>query len=114
METHTLLGEQLLADVEILQGAGLQIVRSHHERWDGRGYPDATAGRDIPLGARVFAVADTLDAMTTTRPYRPTASWSDAVAEIERHAGTQFDPSVVEAFATCEPSLREIHASFAA
>jgi cyclic di-GMP phosphodiesterase len=114
METHTLLGEQLLADVEILQGAGLQIVRSHHERWDGGGYPDGTAAREIPLGARIFAVADTLDAMTTERPYRSTASWHDAIAEIERHAGTQFDPSVVDAFATCEPSLREIHASFAA
>ena len=82
METHTVLGEQLLADVEILQGTGLQVVRSHHERWDGRGYPDQLSGRDIPLAARVFAVADTLDAMTSDRPYRDTGSWDDAVREI--------------------------------
>jgi ribonuclease P protein subunit RPR2 len=114
METHTILGEQLLADVEILQGTGLQIVRSHHERWDGGGYPDGLSARDIPLAARVFAVADTLDAMTSDRPYRETGSWSDAVHEIERNAGTQFDPAVVDAFAGCEPALREIYASLAA
>ena len=71
METHTVLGEQLLADVEILHGSGIKVVRSHHERWDGGGYPDGLAGRAIPLGARVFAVADTLDAITSNRPYRP-------------------------------------------
>jgi diguanylate cyclase (GGDEF)-like protein len=114
METHTILGEQLLADVEILHGSGIKVVRSHHERWDGGGYPDRLAGRDIPLGARVFAVADTLDAITSNRPYRPTGTWNDAVAEIERNAGTQFDPAIVEAFADCESSLREIHAVFAA
>ena len=114
METHTVLGEQLLADVEILHGSGIKVVRSHHERWDGGGYPDGLAGRAIPLGARVFAVADTLDAITSNRPYRPTGTWKDAVVEIERNAGTQFDPAIVEAFAGCEPSLREIHAAFAA
>jgi ribonuclease P protein subunit RPR2 len=114
METHTVLGEQLLADVEILQGAGLRIVRSHHEWWDGSGYPDGLAGTEIPLAARVFAVADTLDAMTSRRPYRPTSTWEAAVDEIERHSGTQFDPAVVEMFARTEPALREVHAAFAA
>jgi diguanylate cyclase (GGDEF)-like protein len=114
METHTILGEQLLAGVEILQGTGLQIVRSHHERWDGTGYPDSLEGMAIPLAARVFAVADTLDAMTSDRPYRATCSWQQAVVEIEQHAGTQFDPSVVESFAVCEPALREIHTALAA
>jgi ribonuclease P protein subunit RPR2 len=114
METHTVLGEQLLSDVEILQSTGLQVVRSHHERWDGGGYPDGLAARDIPLAARVFAVADTLDAITSDRPYRETGSWSEAIDEIERNAGTQFDPTVVDAFARCEPALREIYVSLAA
>jgi len=114
IETHTILGEQLLAGVEILQGAGLQIVRSHHERWDGTGYPDRLAQHAIPLSARVFAVADTLDAMTCRRPYRDTATWQQAVEEIERQAGTQFDPVVVQAFSRCEPALREIRTSLAA
>jgi len=114
METNTVLGEQLLADVEILQGAGLQVVRSHHERWDGLGYPDRLAGRAVPLAARVFAVADTLDAITGERPYRETRSWQDALDEIARNAGTQFDPAVVTAFADCEPALRDIYATLAA
>jgi ribonuclease P protein subunit RPR2 len=114
METHTVLGEQMLADVEILQGTGLQIVRSHHERWDGNGYPDGLSGRKIPLAARVFAVADTLDAITSARPYRDTGSWTDATREIEQNAGTQFDPAVVAAFAECEPALRQIYAALAA
>ncbi|HEY3542159.1 MAG TPA: diguanylate cyclase [Gaiellaceae bacterium] len=114
IETHTVLGEQLLAGVEILQGAGLQIVRSHHERWDGSGYPDGLSGRAIPLAARVFAVADSLDAMTSDRPYRETGTWHDAVDEIERNAGTQFDPAVVDAFAGCTPALREIYVALAA
>ncbi len=70
LETHTVLGEQMLAGVPLLSGSGLRIVRSHHERWDGDGYPDRLAANAIPLGARVFAVADTLDAMTSDRPYR--------------------------------------------
>jgi ribonuclease P protein subunit RPR2 len=114
IETHTILGEQLLGGVEILQGAGLQIVRSHHERWDGTGYPDRLAEHAIPLSARVFAVADTLDAMTSRRPYRETTPWQQAVDEIERQAGTQFDPVVVQAFSRCEPALREICTSLAA
>src|SRR5262249_5481158 len=63
LETHTMLGEQMLGGVPLLAGEGIRVVRSHHERWDGRGYPDRLVGDEIPLGARVFAVADTLDAM---------------------------------------------------
>lgn len=76
----------------------LGVVRWHHERWDGRGYPDALAGEAIPLPARILAVADTLDAMTSHRAYRRGLPWEQAVAEIRRCSGTQFDPLVVEAF----------------
>ena len=77
MEQHPLLGYDMLREVTFLQGEGLAVVRSHHERWDGRGYPDSLAGTEIPLPARVFAVADTLDAMTSLRPYRPPRSWRE-------------------------------------
>src|SRR5438477_4384984 len=76
MQTHTVLGEAMLSGVAFLQGEGLKIVRSHHERWDGRGYPDELSGSDIPIGARIFSVADALDAMTSNRPYRRATSWS--------------------------------------
>jgi len=109
LETHTLLGEQMLGGVPLLAGDGIRIVRSHHERWDGRGYPDGLAGRDIPLGARVFAIADTLDAMTSDRPYRAALGWDEAVAEIVAQASRQFDPEVVEAFRQQEPSLRRLY-----
>src|SRR6267154_3305749 len=108
MQTHTVLGEQMLGGVAILKGEGLRVVRSHHERWDGGGYPDALAGTKIPLGARVFAVADTLDAITSERPYRSAASWDDAVGEIRRGSGTQFDPGVVQALERREQDLRRV------
>jgi diguanylate cyclase (GGDEF)-like protein len=109
LETHTVLGEQMLAGVPLLAGSGLRIVRSHHERWDGNGYPDRLATNAIPLGARVFAVADTLDAMTSERPYRKPVAWDSAVAEITAESARQFDPDVVEAFVRQEPSLRRVY-----
>jgi response regulator RpfG family c-di-GMP phosphodiesterase len=108
METHTILGEQLLRGVSFLRGTGLEVVRSHHERWDGHGYPDGRAGNEIPPAARIFAVADALDAMTSDRPYRRAMSWAAAGRELEQQAGHQFDPSVVHAFKTRERSLRRI------
>jgi ribonuclease P protein subunit RPR2 len=114
METHTLLGEQMLSGVEFLCGEGLRIVRSHHERWDGQGYPDGLARDDIPLGARIFAVADALDAITTSRPYRRARRWDTATKELRLCSGTQFDPDVVDAFHTCEPALREVRRELAA
>jgi response regulator RpfG family c-di-GMP phosphodiesterase len=114
METHTVLGEQVLAGVAFLQGEGLRIVRSHHERWDGGGYPDALEGTDIPLSARVFAVADALDAMTSNRPYRQARPWKVAGQEIIAESGRQFDPRVVAAFVDREPALRAIQQEFAA
>ena len=109
MQTHTILGEQMLGGVAVLKGEGLRIVRSHHERWDGGGYPDGLDRRRIPIGARVFAVADALDAMTSDRPYRRALSWSQARDEIVAQAGKQFDPDVVEAFREKEPDLRRVH-----
>jgi len=109
MRTHTLLGAQLLAEVPLLQGEGLGVIRSHHERWDGSGYPDQLSGDEIPLGGRIFAVADALDAMTSDRPYREAFRWDTAVAEIFVQSGRQFDPGVVDAFRGVEPKLRRIH-----
>jgi cyclic di-GMP phosphodiesterase len=112
METHTVLGEQMLGGVAVLQGEGLKVVRHHHERWDGGGYPDGLCGTDIPVGARIFAVADALDAMTSHRPYRRALDWYVAGAEIIGQAKKQFDPYVVRAFRDAEPRLHAIHRRF--
>ena len=105
MQQHTLLGEEMLSRVALLRGEGIFVVRSHHERWDGSGYPDRLRGDETPLGARVFAVADSLDAMTSHRPYRRALGWDAAREEIFAESGKQFDPIVVEAFHDCEPQL---------
>jgi diguanylate cyclase (GGDEF)-like protein len=97
MRSHTVIGERIvLAAPSLAQTAGL--VRSSHERFDGTGYPDALDGGAIPLGASIIAVCDAFDAMVATRPYRAAMAPADAVAELRRCAGTQFDPLVVEAF----------------
>jgi response regulator RpfG family c-di-GMP phosphodiesterase len=108
MQRHTVIGVEMLAEVPLLQGEGLRVVRSHHERWDGAGYPDGLAERAIPLGARIFALVDTLDAMTSERPYRHALPWEDATDEILAQSGRQFDPRVVAAFAAREGRLRRI------
>ncbi|MBA2567558.1 MAG: HD-GYP domain-containing protein [Thermoleophilaceae bacterium] len=97
LDEHPLIGWRILAPVEYLARA-CDVVRYHHERWDGTGYPEGLRGEEIPLSARVFSVADTLDAMTTDRPYRAGVSIAEARAEIRAAAGQQFDPSVVDAF----------------
>ena len=114
MKTHTVLGEQMLGGVSYLQQEGIRVVRSHHERWDGRGYPDGLTGTEIPLAARIFAVADAFDAMTSDRPYRPAQEWDAAGREIVSEAKRQFDPNVVDAFRERQGRLREIHREFAA
>ena len=111
MQTHTIVGEQMLGGVAVLHGEGLRVVRSHHERWDGKGYPDAMGGAELPLGARVFAVADALDAMTSDRPYRRAIRWTAARDEIVAQSGKQFDPDVVAAFRASERELREVRRS---
>jgi putative two-component system response regulator len=114
IELHPTIGAEILSSVALFQGAGLEVVRSHHERWDGGGYPAGLAGDRIPLGARIFALADTLDAMTSDRPYREAMSWDEAIDEILSEDGGQFDPQVVRAFSVRERQLRRIFAEFAA
>ncbi len=99
VKTHAPIGGRILAGGHspVVQLAE-QIARSHHERWDGRGYPEGLAGEAIPLAARILAVADVFDALTHERPYKNAWPVEDAVAEIARQSGAQFDPKVVEAF----------------
>jgi HD-GYP domain-containing protein (c-di-GMP phosphodiesterase class II) len=99
MEAHTVEGEKLLSQVGGLLGNVGRIVRSCHEDWDGTGYPDGLAGEDIPLAARIVRCCDAFSAMTTDRPYRKARPVAEAVAELRRCAGTDFDPVVVEALA---------------
>ncbi|MBI3958580.1 MAG: HD domain-containing protein [Chloroflexi bacterium] len=97
MRNHPEWGRRILAGIPFLEGAA-EIVCAHQERWDGAGYPLGLAGSAIPLGARIFAVADTLDAITSDRPYRAGQPYSFARQEILAGSGTQFDPAVVDAF----------------
>ena len=102
MEEHSVIGERILANVEDYREIAT-IVRHHHERWDGKGYPDGLAGTDIPLHARIIAVCDTYDAITSERAYAAARSHDDAIAELQRCAGGQFDPRVVDAFCAGNP-----------
>jgi two-component system cell cycle response regulator len=104
MRRHPLIGERILLAAPALRPVA-RLVRSSHERWDGGGYPDGLSGNEIPLGARVVAVCHAFDAMTTERPYQQAIADDEAVAELRRCAGTQFDPMVVEAF--CRVMARE-------
>jgi response regulator RpfG family c-di-GMP phosphodiesterase len=96
--THPMVGWRILSPLLAEQPIALHIVRSHHERFDGRGIPDGLAGEKIPLEARIAAVADTFDAMTSVRPYRPGVPLGATIVELRRCSGTQFDPLVVDAF----------------
>jgi putative two-component system response regulator len=101
MRSHTTIGGDLMAGSEILLlQIAEQIARTHHEWWDGNGYPLGLAGEEIPIAGRIVAVADTFDALSHRRPYKPAWSVGDAWDEIERKAGSHFDPAVVEAFKT--------------
>ncbi|HZN42406.1 MAG TPA: HD-GYP domain-containing protein [Actinomycetota bacterium] len=97
MRSHPDQGARIVAPIPFM-GEAVEIVRSHHERWDGGGYPRGLRGEEIPLAARIFAIADSFDAMTSDRPYRAAMSTEAAVAEIRAGSGTQFDPRCVEAF----------------
>ncbi|MGH2943960.1 MAG: HD-GYP domain-containing protein, partial [Solirubrobacteraceae bacterium] len=97
IEQHPVTGSEIVRDIEFL-GTARDVIRHHHERWDGTGYPDRLAGDAIPISARIFAVADTLDALTTNRPYRRASSIAQARVIIRQAVGTHFDPNVIEAF----------------
>jgi HD-GYP domain-containing protein (c-di-GMP phosphodiesterase class II) len=97
MKTHPRIGYELVSRIDFLAPAA-EIVLTHQERYDGTGYPQGLVGRAIPLGSRIFAVADTLDAMTSDRPYRRALPFSAAWHEIKRGSGSQFDPEVVHEF----------------
>jgi HD-GYP domain-containing protein (c-di-GMP phosphodiesterase class II) len=97
MRRHTIIGERILASAPALMRAS-KLVRSSHERWDGDGYPDGLAGEEIPLGSRIIAVCDAYDAMVSDRPYRAPLTSIQALGELRRCAGEQFDPDVVHVF----------------
>jgi putative nucleotidyltransferase with HDIG domain len=97
MRNHPLYGQQILSGIEFLEGAA-RVVVQHHEKWDGSGYPWGLAGRQIDRNARIFAVADAFDAMTSDRVYRAGMTYEAAAAELNQGAGTHFDPKIVEAF----------------
>jgi response regulator RpfG family c-di-GMP phosphodiesterase len=105
IKEHTLLGEKILAPFLSESVTALRIVRSHHERMDGAGFPDGLQGDGIPREARIVAVVDAFDAMTTNRAYRPSRVFPDAVDELHRCAGTHFDPEVVRAFTGAFPDF---------
>ncbi|MHB8513443.1 MAG: HD-GYP domain-containing protein [Actinomycetota bacterium] len=97
MRMHPMIGGRIVQPVRALSKA-VPIIENHHERWDGLGYPRGLKGNEIPIEARIFALADAFDAMTSNRPYRDALSIDEAVAEVRRASGTQFDPEVVEEF----------------
>ena len=97
MRKHPVIGYEMCAKIDLLKATS-KIVLHHHEAWDGSGYPHGLQGEAIPLGSRIFAVADTLDAMTSDRPYRPAMPFAAARQEIEKFSGRQFDPQIVEIF----------------
>lgn len=106
MRQHPALGAKILESASFLSPHALEVVMSHHERWDGNGYPNRLAKDEIPIGARLFSVVDTFDAMTSDRPYRKGMDALTAVEEIKRCSGSQFDPQIVEAFIACVDSLQ--------
>ncbi len=97
MARHPVIGAEIIDSIEFLRGA-TEVVRHHHERWDGTGYPDGLAETEIPMAARVFAVADVLDAVTTDRPYRSACGMGEAYGMITAESGYHFDPDVILAF----------------
>jgi len=113
MKAHPAIGAAILEPMPYLVESGVvAMVRAHHERFDGHGYPQGLAGNAIPLGARIISVADSLSAMLQTRPYRPARRFDEAIREIERCAGSQFDPVVAAVCVGNRDTLRDLIASY--
>lgn len=106
MKSHPVRGEKIVINIKKLQMIS-EWVKAHHEKWDGTGYPDALKGNEIPLAGRIIALADTYDAMTSTRPYRTALSHEVAISEIKRCSGTQFDPELAELFIKLEAKIND-------
>ncbi len=100
MDSHALRSAELVGTISNLRGAVERYVRHHHENYDGTGYPDGLAGEEIPIGARIIAIADTADAMTTDRPYRKALTYDRVLSVLARFSWKQFDPRLVSAFRT--------------
>lgn len=96
MQTHASKSAELVGIISKFRGGVQRAVRHHHERWDGDGYPDGVKGKEIPLASRIILISDTIDAMTTDRPYRKRLGLDAVVAELQKCRGTQFDPELVE------------------
>ena len=108
IKDHVLTGENIIKPIEYLRFAG-PMIRHHHERYDGSGYPDGLRGDQIPLGAKIIGVADAFDAMTTQRPYNEPLSFKEALEEIRASKGKQFDPDIVDALVSVINRNYETH-----
>ena len=114
MKLHTTLGADTLRDVHVHYSGngflrmGIEVAQSHHERWDGAGYPEGLVGEDIPLSARIVRVADVYDAIRSERTYKPAGTREDAERCILAGSGTQFDPDIVDAFSACAAEFEEL------
>jgi energy-coupling factor transport system substrate-specific component len=107
MQTHSVKSAELVGIISKFKGFIQESVRHHHERWDGEGYPTGLRGKGIPLGARIILISDTIDAMTTDRPYRKRLGLEVVISELQKCKGTQFDPDLVEV-AVSSVSLRRL------
>src|SRR5438067_11183112 len=107
MQTHVTRSAQLVATATRLRGDVEAMIRHHHENFDGTGYPEGLAGNEIPIGARIIMIADTIDAMTTDRPYRKALSLSKTLEEMAKYAGRQFDPRLVQ-LVSKSPAIRRL------
>jgi HD-GYP domain-containing protein (c-di-GMP phosphodiesterase class II) len=111
MQTHSAKSAELVGIISKFHGFIQESVRHHHERWDGHGYPDGLSAKDIPLGARIILIADTIDAMTTDRPYRKRLPLEVVIAELQKCKGSQFDPGLIDVVVTSVAVRRLINGS---